>query len=101
MVVHAALHADAAVLVPCVGAEGDDGYLLRVLPIHGPDSAGGLVAVHDRHLDVHQHQVKVPQGTVCDNLHRVRAVGDGLHQESGVLQHCLRQQTVDFDVLHQ
>ena len=44
------------VLVHGVGRDRDDGQPFEFG--HGADDPGGLVAVHDRHLDVHQDEIE-------------------------------------------
>ena len=40
-----------------LAGDGDDGEVLE--PVDGTDGADGLVAVHDRHHDVHEHDVEI------------------------------------------
>ena len=40
-----------------VGGDGDDGQAVQLG--HGADDPGGLIAVHDRHLHVHEYEIEV------------------------------------------
>ena len=68
----------------------------------GADRPGCVVAIHLRHLDVHQH--RVVGGVVAgpaDPLHRGLAVGDRVHRGAGEPEDLLGDLAVDGVVLHQ
>ena len=63
-----------------------------------PDQAGGGVAVHDRHLAVHEDQVEAP---LAHEVHSLGAVVCYGHAAAGALQHRGRDVLVHIVVLHQ
>ena len=58
MVVHARSQAGRAVRGHGVGGHGDDGQLAQAPPQVLANGACGGVAIHHRHLDVHQYHIK-------------------------------------------
>ena len=77
---HAGVQRRPFVLGKGVGRHGDDGNGGRVRPLQGADGPGGLVAVHHRHLDVHQNGVKLPLRRPLEALQRQAAI---LHNLTG------------------
>ena len=55
-----------------------------LLPLAPPDGAGSRVAIHLRHLAVHQHQVV---GALGEQLHGFAPVGRGIRAIPAFLQH--------------
>ncbi len=74
VVVHAFLQAALPFLGHRMGGHGDDRQ--AVVALVGADSDGRLVAVHDRHLHVHQHDIERGRVTFRDFLDRLAAVVD-------------------------
>ena len=72
--VHAGFQGQLAVLLKGVGRHGDDGdpRLGRIVQL--ADELGRLVAVHGRHLDVHEDHVIGSGGGIAHHLHGDRAV---------------------------
>ena len=94
VVVHAGLDADIGVADQRVGGQRDDRQTLRLpadlFPL--PDLARRFIAVHHRHLAVHQHDV------VAAALHRGQrflAVGHDVEFATERLQHVARDELVD------
>ena len=88
------------ILGESVGRHGDNGDLLAVIPVHGPDGSGGVVAVHPRHLDVHEDDVVISVLTAEHPVHSFRSVGSALHSEAGHLQDLPGDLRVQLIVLH-
>jgi hypothetical protein len=94
---HARLQAPSPFLGQGVGAQGDDGQVWRQCA----QFAGGLVAVHQGHLQVHQHRIKAVAG-LLRRRHRL----DGFEPVLGeanlralARQDPPDQEAVDLDVL--
>ena len=83
--VHAAAQGLLAILLKGVRGHGEDGHLCAGRIVQATDGLGGLIAVHDRHLHVHEHQLVVPRRCVHDLLHRLAAVHGVFHGEALVL----------------
>lgn len=71
-------HGAVDVLVTVIHRQHDDAGIRRF----GPDGMDGVEAAHDRHLQVHQHDVGPMRTTEIERLH---AVGDGAHHHHVVL----------------
>ena len=97
MLVHAGGQAGGAVAGHGVGRHGNDGQLGQSQ--FGANFAGGAVAVHHRHLQVHQHGIKHGLG-VGHGFHAQLAVGGQHHLRAQRTQQFLRHLLVDQVVLH-
>ena len=97
VVAHAGCYHFFAVAGHGVGRHGDDGHLRQGQILS--DFAGGGVAVHDRHLAVHQHPVKstVPR----QDVQRLLAMVGHHHRDAGLLQQLQRELLVHVVVFHQ
>ncbi len=96
--VHAGVAAALLVVLLGVGGQRDDGHPRRALVEQAADGGRGLVAVHDRHLAVHQHQVEAAAG---GDLDRLRAVVGDLPPQAQLVEHRLGDALVDRVVLDQ
>ena len=101
MGVHTVFQGGFLVLLHGVGRHGDDGQGLHVLPAQRPDRAGRFVAVHHRHLHIHQDGVVIALLRPAHHVHRVGAVRGGFHLEASLLQDHLGNLPVQLVVLHQ
>ena len=70
MGVHAGVQRRLFVFGKGVGRHGDDGNALCVLPLQSADGPRGLVAVHHRHLHIHQDGVEFARLRPPETLHR-------------------------------
>ena len=97
VVAHAGFDHLVAVAGHGIGGHGDDGDLRQGQVL--ANLAGGGVAVHDRHLAVHQHAIKaiVPG----QNVQRLLAVVGHQYRDAGLLQQFQRQFLVHVVVFHQ
>ena len=84
-----------------VGAHGHDGHAHRVGAVHGADDARGLVAVHVRHHDVHEHQIERARCGGGERIHGLAPIGRGGNVRAGLVKHELRDLAVQFVVLYQ
>ena len=57
MGIHAAFESVFLVLIHRVGGHGNDGKALYVLSGEGADGSGSFIAVHHRHLYIHEDSV--------------------------------------------
>ena len=96
MVVHAGGQAGTAVVAEGVGGHGQDGR--AGMARHGAQGAGGLQAVHHRHLHVHQHQVVVALG---GQAHGLLAIGGQVDLDAHRLQQFAGHLLVDQVVFGQ
>ncbi len=69
-----------------VGGHGQDGNVCQALVFQSADGARGLVAVHDRHLHVHEHQLEMVGAGCLQQIHCLLAVHGILHREALVFQ---------------
>ena len=94
------VHAGSQGLFPVpghgVGGHGDDGQGLK--PGVLAEAPGGLVAVHDRHLHVHEHRVESARD---HGIHRLLAVGGHGDRDPHGGQDLAGHLPVDVVVLHQ
>ena len=97
VIVHADCQARFAVGGHGVGGHGDDGQ--GELPQILADAGGGGVAVHHRHLQVHQHDVESRVGG-GHGLDRQQAVVGNLHLGTFVLEQFARHLLVVGVVFH-
>ncbi len=97
MIAHAGCYHFFAVAGHGVGRHGDDGHLRQGQIL--ADFAGGVVAVHDRHLAVHQYPVKsaVPR----QDVQRLLAMVGHHHRDAGLLQQFQCELLVHVVVFHQ
>lgn len=79
VIVHAGLQTLLAVAADGTRRHGDDQHAPHVFVLVAADQAGGVVAVQDGHLAVHQHQMEgvVLRGCVAEGLDGLEAVGVG------------------------
>ena len=99
--VHAAVERPLPLLLEYVGRHGHDrdGGARRV--VQRTDALGGGVAVHDRHLNIHQHQIIAVCGRTAHLVHRDRAVFGGIDQKTVLMQDLHRDLAVELVVLDQ
>ena len=97
VIVHADGQGAFAITRHGVGCHGNHRQVLQGCV--GADVPCGLVAVHHRHLAVHQHAVKT--GVVRQQVQRLAAVGGELHLDPGMAQQLQREFLVEFVVFHQ
>ena len=89
--------AELDVVVVGMGRQGDHrDRRAAQAGLEGTQCTGGLMAVQDGHLHIHQHQVEVLGG---QQLQRVFAIGGHRQGQVLALQHGLHQQDVDLVVL--
>ena len=93
-IVGADLHQLLAVVVHRAGGHGDD--LGGLAAGHGPDPADRLMAVHDRHAEIHQDQVGPPPLELLDGLRPVGRQAD-LEPDGG--QELCQELAVVLDVV--
>ena len=74
MRVHAGIQGGLFVLGKGVGRHGDNGDAAGVFPVKGTNGPGGIVAVHHRHLHVHQDRVKLAFFRASEALQGQKAV---------------------------
>ena len=103
VVVHAGLEADVSIPLHRVGGESDDGHVpaaggLGLGPLPLADDRRRLIAVHDRHLAVHQDEIRPSRLDRLDGLASV----DGVEaREAQFGDHLAGDLAVDLVVLHQ
>ena len=68
--VHAAFHGVAAILIEGIGGHGKDRNSGQSGIFQSADLPGGGIAVHDRHLHIHQHQIIAARHGGADLFHR-------------------------------
>ena len=81
-----------------VRSHGDDRQRLETGI--APDESGRLVAVHLRHLDIHQHQIET-LAPFNHHPHRFAAVNRHLDQSTGPAEEAAGELPVDLVILHQ
>jgi hypothetical protein len=96
VIVHAGPQALFPILVEGIGGHGQDGE--RAAAGQPADGRGGLQPVHDRHLDVHQHQVK---GGLVHHLDRGFAIVGEAHPHAHAFQQQAGHLLVDHVILDQ
>ena len=64
------------------------------------NSLGGLVAIHNGHLDIHQHQIVIILRSFLDHLHSDGAIGGLLHSKAGSRQNLVGNFAIELIVLH-
>ncbi len=101
MAVHAAAPRLTDVLRHGVGGHGDNGNGRQRLIGQGAYGPGRVVAVHDGHLDVHEHGVVVSGPGARHPVHGLLAVDDRIDLEAGVVKYHLGYFAVDGVVFGQ
>ena len=101
MLVHAHGLGRLHVLGEGIGGHGHNGHLSAVVPIHGPDGPGSVVAVHPGHLNVHENNIIVSVRGLAHLVHRLHTVPGVLHRQAGHGQEFLGNLRVEGVVLHQ
>ena len=101
MAVHAGLQRVLFIFVKGVGGHGEDrdGGKLRGFQLS--DGTGGVITVHDRHLDVHQDDLIPARPGVPHHIYGNLAVVSDLHGKAGFLQDLLGDLLIQFIVLRQ
>lgn len=84
MAVHSGLPGLFDVSREGVGSHCDDGHSAGVGPGQRPDLLGGLIAVHDRHLHVHEDQAIVARRGLGELFAALDAVISALHNGAGL-----------------
>ena len=100
MGVHAGLQRVADVIHKGVGRHGDDGHRLSRWVLAGPDGPGCLVAVHDRHLDIHKDDVVLAGGGGFKFIHSLLAVLRGVADSPHGAEDLHQYHAVDFDIVY-
>ena len=90
MLVHSRLFCSQPVLREGVGRHCDDGNFLCVLSVQRADHPGGLVAVHNRHHDVHQDHVKFTGAAFFEYIQGFPAIPRLGHDGTLILEHKFR-----------
>lgn len=78
------------------GSPGGEGHDEEIWALARADQPGGLDAVEDGHLDIHEHQVEALH---IEGAKGVLAVGDGGHVLAQLLEHGGEDELVDRVVL--
>ena len=97
MVVHASGQAGRTVRGHGIGGHGDDGQVLQSQFVANGPCCG--VAVHDRHLDIHQHRIKQ---RLCRRHRRYATLAIVRQRDLGafLLEQALGDHLVDLVVFH-
>ena len=101
MSVHAAADGGLPVLLEGIGGGSKDWYICRGGIVQGADFPGSGIAVHPRHLDIHQHHIIVPGLSGPQDFHCLTAISGHIHMEAGMLQICHCHLLVQLIILHQ
>ncbi len=96
MVVHAGCQRFLPVSGHGMGRHGDDGQLLEIWI--ASYYLGGLIAIHDRHLNVHEHRVK---RVFSHRLHSLLAVRGQGNLNICTCKNLQSYLLIDFIILHQ
>ena len=99
--VHAAFQCVAAILVKGVGGHGNDRERCPGRVVQRADLPGGGIAVHDRHLHIHQHQIIAARRCGAYLFHRHSTVFSRIDKEAVLPQDLLCDLTVQLIVLYQ
>ena len=100
MGVHSAFKAFLFIFLSGIGRKRNDGYAFCVFSVHRADHPCRFIAVHDRHLYIHQDEVIIPDRLPLHDFHGIASVRNGLHKKARICQDMLRQHTVDLNILH-
>ena len=98
IIVHAGLQAAIPVALHGVGGHGDDRRPGPAVGLAVPNRPGRLEAIHDRHLNIHQHDV---ERFAIHRRKRLLPVTNNGHMVSQFLQHSDGHPLVDRIVLRQ
>ncbi len=101
MAVHPGLHRIPAVFLKGIGRHGDNRNIRQPWIFQRPNRSGGLVAVHRRHLHIHQDDVVEVRRRPLDLLHSHIPIIRLLHHHSVAFQQLPGDFTVEGVVLHQ
>lgn len=96
-----ASNASFAILFKGVRRDGDDRDLRLRLVVQGADQPRGLIAVHRRHLDIHQNDVVGPRRSVFHHLDRDVPVAGDIERKARLGQDRLSDHLVHFVVFRQ
>ena len=99
--VHARGHGPFHVFPVGVGGHGDDRHQAGVDAVQSPDFSRGFIAVHFRHLDVHENKIIIVFGRGREHVHPFQAVFRCVNRGPGAGQEFLHNHAVDFNVFHQ
>ena len=99
MSVHAGGQGFPHVLLIGVGAHGNDRQPLRIFGAKAADLLRCLIAVHDRHLDIHQHRVVAARRRILDLVDGDLAVLGIVDLKAGFLEYRGRDHAVHLVVL--
>ena len=98
VVVHTCLEADLAVAFHCRGGHGDHREMAARRGFELPQRPGGFVAVHFRHLAVHEHRCVVAR---CDGGKCFAAVVGYVDVVSELCEHASRDELIHVVVFYQ
>ncbi len=70
MGIHAGIHSCGNIFGKCVGCHSDNRDVGCIRTIQGTDGAGGLTAIHDRHLHIHEDGIKLVKFRLPEEFHR-------------------------------
>ena len=99
MGIHACIHGILYILRKGIGRHGNDGDGPGIFPVQGPDGPGSLIAVHHRHLDVHQNGIKLSWLCLDKPLQGQLSVLQNLTERSLQLQQFRQYLRIDLIVL--
>lgn len=99
------IHADRLgglhILGKGVGGHGDNRHTLAVIARAAADGAGRVVAIHPRHLNVHEHHVVISVGAVSQTIHRLNAVPRAIDRQPAHFQQFCGNLGIELIVLYQ
>ena len=99
MAVHTGLLCVLSVLVKGVRRHGDNGQT-RLFGIRkSADGTRSRITVHDRHLNIHQHQIIIPGRALAHLVYRDLSVFRRVHLEPAFLEHRHRDFAVEGVIL--
>ena len=99
MGIHPRLYGGPDIFCKGIGRHGDDRDPGRIRCLHGPDRPCGRIAVHFRHLDVHEDASIGTVGRCGDEVHRLFSVHGRLTDKSHLLQQEAGNLTVDLHIV--
>lgn len=99
------IHADRLgglyILGKGVGGHGDNRHTLAVIARAAADGAGRVVAIHPRHLNVHERHVVISVGAVSQTIHRLNAVPSAIDRQPAHFQQFCGNLGIELIVLYQ